>query len=92
MIRVEGSHFEDTTVRLDGCEFINCHFVRCDIVYEGGALPSLIGNVFSSCEYRFEGAAGRTLAFLGALYAGGVAEVVEATIAQIRGTEPPPLH
>ena len=65
-----GEQFADRRVELDGETFENCRFVRCEVVYSGGPLMSLIGCRFEGCAFVMEGAAKQTLAFLNVVYHG----------------------
>lgn len=81
--------FEDETIELDGAELIGCTFRGCELVYRGGDLPRRVErNTFRECRWRFEGAAGRTVRFMAALYRGlddVGEEIVERTFDHIRG-------
>lgn len=81
--------FTDETVELDGADFVGCTFEGCELVYRGGEIPRRVeGNTFRDCRWRFEGAAGRTVRFMAALYRGldDLGEqIVERTFDEIRG-------
>jgi len=82
--------FADQTVELDGTTYERCRFERCLLVYRGGDVPGLIHCEFHDCEWRFDAAAARTLAFLAGLAEGGLGELVDATLESIRnGTVAP---
>ena len=61
------STFQSTTVQLDDTYFEACVFNDCVLVYTGGRPPSLIRVSIHNCTWRFDEAAGNTLAFLVAL-------------------------
>lgn len=84
-----GETFEGERISLDGESFVDCTFRDCTLVYEGGEIPPAIhDNRFRGCRWQFEGAAGRTVSFMAAMY-GGLdghgREVVERTFDRIRG-------
>jgi hypothetical protein len=63
---VQGRHFEDLTVDLDGKHLIDCTFYRCTIQYAGGALK-LERTQFRACRHAFSGPARLTVDYLRAL-------------------------
>jgi hypothetical protein len=62
--------FADSREVIDGNRYENCTFARCGIVYCGGEIPGITGCNFDECEWHFEDAAERTLAFLHFFYHG----------------------
>lgn len=86
----EDTTFESQRVDLDGNEYERCTFRSCELVYSGGVPPVLVDNTMSGCQWQFDGAAGRTIAFMQALYHGGgegARRLVEETIENMmRGT------
>jgi hypothetical protein len=92
MARHEDSTFTDTTVQLDGNSYVGCRFIRCEILYSGGALPGEFGdNVLEHCRFRFTDAAERTVQLLAAFHGSGMHELVRETLKQIaRENQPPP--
>lgn len=79
-----GISFSGEDIRLDGAVYRACVFRDCRMVYQGGPLPVLEGCQFIDCGWSFDGAAANTLMMLGALNHGGLAPLVEATLAAIR--------
>jgi hypothetical protein len=77
--------FNHETVTLDGEAFSDCEFRDCRLVYSGGALPSFASCRFEGCEWKFEGAAGRTLAHLKLVWGAGGKAPVQAMIKEITG-------
>ncbi len=73
------------TVHLDDGDYENCIFEECQMVYSGGTLPRLVGCTFNSCGWAFDGAAGRTIRLMGALYRAGAGAMIEVTFENIRG-------
>lgn len=84
MLYLEKSTLEHASVQLDGGTFKECTFIDCEMIYEGGEMPTFISNRFKDCRWKFSGAAGNTLGFLSLLYADGATEIVEATFESIR--------
>lgn len=87
MARYEKSTFQGDKVLLDDNEFIDCTFENCELVFAGTGDVSLSGNVFRNVKWSFDGAAGRTLQFLKAMYRGagsGGRDLVEKTFASVR--------
>lgn len=80
--------FEDRQVPLDGNEYDSCTFTRCELVYAGGSLPSLMNNRITECKWTFDGAASRTVKFMRQLYCGGGQLLIEDTFKMIRGMTP----
>ena len=81
-------HFKDREVELDGNEFVDCTFERCQLMYYGGATPRFDGCSFDHAVFMFERAAGNTLHVLRDLYHAGLKETVEATFDDIRKNPP----
>jgi len=76
---------------LDGNVYRSCRFNNCELVYQGGGIPSITHSQFSGAvSFHFDGAAGRTLAFMKALQAGGFAQFVEPTLDAIRNASATP--
>lgn len=63
---VQGQHFEDKAINVDGKYFFRCTFLRCTILYEGGETNS-IQCEYRECGFAFAGPAGRTVGMLLAL-------------------------
>ncbi len=83
--------FQDTTEILDGNQYIECTFNNCQIIYRGGAIPSIQGCQFNDCRWNFEEAAERTLQFMRAIYHGMGAngpQMIESAIDAIRKPNP----
>ncbi len=53
--------FTAEAVHLDGDRYLDCEFMRAEMVFSGGELPIFTNCTFNSCLWRFEGAAERTL-------------------------------
>ena len=77
--------FNHETVVLDGEDFTDCEFRDCRLVYTGGETPSFQGCRFDGCEWKFEGAAANTLAYLKVVWGAGDKAVVQARIKEITG-------
>jgi len=85
--------FRDTRVAVDGHEYRGCKFIRCTIVYSGGAPPQFVDCLFQGSTWAFEDAASRTIAFMTALYHGmgeGGRALIEQTFEAIRRGGPGP--
>jgi len=83
--KFEKQTFADTSIVIDGNEYVGCRFSQCEIIFAGGSLPNLTNNSFTDCRWTFDGPAGRTVQFMKALYEGGGKGLVEATFDNIRG-------
>jgi hypothetical protein len=59
-----GAIYNHETVALDGESFEQCEFRQCRLVYAGGDLPSFDACRFDACEWKYDEAAARTLAYL----------------------------
>lgn len=95
MARYENETFLNAQIRIDGNQFFNCRFDQCTIEYRGEQLLQLQGCHFVGCRWFFNGPAGETLRFLGALYADGDAglkKMVEETLANITTNVVPELQ
>ena len=95
MARYENEQFANALVRIDGNQFVNCHFDTCTIEYRGEQQLELSGCHFMGCRWFFNGPAGETLRFLGALYADGDAglkKMVEETLANVTSNVAPELQ
>jgi hypothetical protein len=83
-MRAEKASYTNTTEHLDGNEYLDCNFNNVLLVYSGGEPPKLVGCSFDGCNWKFEGAAERTLYFMGGLYHGGGKDLIEKTFDNIR--------
>jgi hypothetical protein len=77
--------FTQETVQLDGESFEDCEFKACRMVYAGGEVPQFRNCRFDNCDWRFEGAAGRTLEHLKLVWGAGAKARVQALIKDITG-------
>jgi hypothetical protein len=83
--------FTRETIDLDGNTYDNCTFDNCKLVYRGtGEVKFLNDCSITTPVLTFDGAAGRTLGFLKALYPSGFRPIIERVINTIRGVETPP--
>ena len=80
-----GASYHHETVALDGEAFSGCEFRACRLVYAGGEPPTFEGCKFHDCDWKFEGAAARTLAHLRAVWKAGGKAPVQAMIKEITG-------
>jgi hypothetical protein len=92
MATYKDQQFSAEPIELDGNLFERCTFSRCRLVYRGSVPPGMTGCRFDDCTWEFDDAAGRTVAFLRALYHGmGEAgrRLVEDTFKLPPGVQPP---
>ena len=75
--------FSRETLRLDGETYSNCEFTSCRMVYAGGPVPEFSNCRFHDCEWKFDEAASRTLAYLKVMWAAGAKAAVQDTIKSI---------
>jgi hypothetical protein len=61
---IAGQTFTRTDVRLDGKRFEKCKFINCQIFYSGGLAEASACEFSPDTVWRFEGAAGITMAVL----------------------------
>jgi hypothetical protein len=81
----ENESFKGGTVSLDGNRFKNCKFIDCVVTYGGGEPPTLEGCDFTgSTRFQFDDAAKNVLAFMAAMYHGGLRPVIDNTFDAIR--------
>jgi hypothetical protein len=89
----EFSHesFTDQRVELDSKLFVQCTFIRCILVYSGGAGGGLTQCTINNCVWKFEGAASNTIGFMADMYHSGKdgKELIEIAIEKIRSGQPP---
>ena len=84
---VSGFTFSARVVNLDGAIFEKCEFRNCTLIYSGGDLPQMSDCQIQDCEWRFEGAAGKTINFMKGIYHGlgpPGQEIIEATFRSIK--------
>ena len=81
----ENQTFKGVRVQLDGGTFEHVIFEKCTLVYSGLMGASMSNCKFNDCQWELNGPAQETVMFLTALYAGGATELVENTLAAIRG-------
>lgn len=81
MARFENKVFSDKKEHVDGNSYNGCTFIKVEIVYSGGEPPSFTKCSFDGVKFAFEGAAGRTTAFIQALSRpeSGFREIVKQT-------------
>jgi hypothetical protein len=74
-------------VLLDGGTFERCRFRDAALIYIGGAPPTLVSCSFQGVSFEFNGAAGRTVAFLQAMAspASGLSSIFKATFPRLFG-------
>ncbi|WP_091736462.1 hypothetical protein [Phenylobacterium immobile] len=75
--------YSHQTVALDGQTFVDCEFNACRLVYAGGEPPRFDGCRFDDCDWRLEGAASDTLAYLKVMWAAGAKTRVQAIIKDV---------
>lgn len=63
MERIEGKKFVGETVIVDDKLFVGCLFENCKIIYYGGD-EGWLNSTARNCDFRFEGAALRTIKYL----------------------------
>ncbi len=63
---VSGRRIHGKRVVLADRPYERCTFVDCELVFDGRPVH-LVDNAFAHCSWSFDGAAGVTLGFLGAL-------------------------
>jgi hypothetical protein len=91
----QGKTFTGATEVIDGNQYNECQFHNCRLIYRGGEMPRISGCHFENCQWQFEEAAERTLIFMRQLYHGmgtGGAQLIEATLAQLRQPLTPPTE
>ena len=89
----QGKTYSNATEIIDGNHYIECRFDNCKMIFRGGEIPRISGCHFENCQWQFEEAAERTLMFMRQLYHGmgaGGAQLIEATVAQLRQPMPNP--
>lgn len=87
MAKLSGSQFQGQTVVLDGNDYADCRFENCTIVFRGETLPELKNCDFHECNFRFEDAADRTIAFMKGIYHGlgqGGRDLISATFESMK--------
>lgn len=77
--------YNHETVSLDGEQFSDCEFRGCRLVYAGGETPVFDNCRFENCEWKFEDAAERTLAYLKVVWNSNGKAPVQALIKEITG-------
>lgn len=87
---IENQTFTKERVAIDGKQFTNCTFDGCVLTYSGTDGTALNGCHLNNTGFAFEGSAAKTIELLTAMHRGGFRELVEATIAGIRGEQPAP--
>jgi len=91
----QGKTFTGATEVIDGNQYNECSFQNCRLIYRGGEMPRISGCHFENCQWQFEEAAERTLIFMRQLYHGmgtGGAQLIEATLTQLRQPLAPPAE
>lgn len=78
-----GEIYNHETVAMDGETFSACEFRDCRLVYAGGEPPVFAGCTFVGCDWKYDEAAARTLAFLKVVWNVGGKAPVQALIKDI---------
>ncbi len=78
-----GVIYNHETVPMDGEVFTGCEFRDSRLVYAGGELPSFSDCRFDGCEWKYDEAAARTLAYLKVVWGVGAKAPVQALIKEI---------
>jgi hypothetical protein len=86
-MKYQKTSFTNSTVPLDGNEFVNCLFDNCELIYQGGIPPQLSDNSFNNFKIVFRGPAANTIAFVKAMAApdSGMQKIVRDTFPEIFG-------
>lgn len=88
MQTIENQTFTGKRIPLDGTQFVNCTFEKCVLVFRGEDGTAMQGCQIHETGFVFEGSAAKTIELMAAMHQGGFQEMVEATIATIRGEGP----
>ncbi len=86
-MRHEDQKFDGSREIIDGNEYVNCEFQKCNLIFQGGDLPTINGCKMVDCTWSFDQAAMRTVQFMQAIYGGmgdGGKQLIEATFNTIR--------
>jgi hypothetical protein len=75
--------YSHDTVVLEAETFSGCEFRDCRLIYSGGEPATLIDCKFVDCDWRLDGAAASTLAFLKSMWLAGGKTDVQALIKEI---------
>jgi hypothetical protein len=78
-----GEIYNHETVQLDGETFSHCEFRDCRMVYGGGQPPVFADCTFVGCDWKYDDAAARTLAYLKLVWNVGGKGPVQALIRDI---------
>lgn len=87
MSEFTGKDFNDTSVVIDGNDYIQCTFTGCTLLYRGGIIPKFAGCRLDRCRWVFEDSAIRTIGLLRGMYSGlgaGGRQIVDDFIREIR--------
>lgn len=79
----DGASYHHQTVEVDGEHFSNCEFDACRLVYAGGEPPIFDACRFTDCEWKFDEAASRTVAYLKLMWGAGAKAAVQSMIKEI---------
>ncbi|HEY0411973.1 MAG TPA: hypothetical protein VGD66_02380 [Allosphingosinicella sp.] len=63
-MRITNRRFEEQREKIDGNDYVDCHFDNTWLAYAGGDLPNFERREFTRIRIVFEGAAERTLILL----------------------------
>lgn len=82
-----GETFRNSTIQIDGNEYIGCRFEKCSLVFAGADGLTLKGNTFIDCDWGFIGPAANTVMFMTAMYGSeeqGARQLIQQTLDNIR--------
>jgi hypothetical protein len=83
----DGATYNHETIVLDGESFERCEFRNCRLVYAGGDLPTFSECRFEACEWKYDEAAARTLAYLKLVWGLGGKASVQALIKEVTSAD-----
>lgn len=69
-MKIKGQTFENDSVILDGNDFMDCTFDKCELIIRGTDEFGIHRCTFNVCTYNFQGQAGAVLEFLDVLLSG----------------------
>jgi hypothetical protein len=84
MKKTQKQKFAKKRIDLDGRHFDHCEFNECKLVYHGQGPVGLSNSKFDHVNWEFADHAARTVQFMRDLYHGGMKDVVEKIIEDIK--------
>lgn len=90
MTTIKNQIYDGVVVPVDGYQYFDCAFTRCQLVFTGLSMPQFVKCDTTDCAWVFTGPAQNMLSFLTGVYSSGPAgkALVDSIVQSIRNGPP----